>query len=111
MSEPTEFTVEVRSHAEVVQILVDAVNAAHAKRIPIIASTDRGVTCISTHANERWARRPGRGLSPVGAVILDRQPRAMEADEAACEALGVSYAWLIGFEAGCGGELPHASWE
>jgi len=97
---------------EVGRILVDAINAANARGIEIIASSDPGVLCISMHARERWIVRPrARGVSPVGAAILFVQPEPPEVEPAGCVALGVEPAWMIGFTAGLSGEPPYQRWE
>jgi hypothetical protein len=96
----------------VARLLVDAVNAAHTRGLEVVASGDHGVTCVSMHAAERWVPTPrARGVSPIGAAILYRQPGVPEVDVAGCLALGVSAAYMIGFVAGVAGEPPHATWQ
>lgn len=93
------------------RILVDSINAAHARGLTVRATSERGVICVSSHATERWAPRPkSRGVSPTGAAILFVQPTATNEDVAATVALQVTAPWLMGFEAGVAGELPHAVW-
>jgi len=99
------------AHADVARILVDAVNAARARGLAVLATSSPGVVCTSSHAANRWEPvRKARGLSPVGAAILYVQPEATDVEVAGRVALGVSAAWLMGFEAGVAGELPYARW-
>jgi len=99
------------AHADVARILVDAVNAARARGLAVLATSSPGVVCTSSHAANRWEPvRKARGLSPVGAAILYVQPEATDVAVAGWVALGVSPAWLEGFEAGVSGELPYARW-
>lgn len=74
-------------------VLAEAVAWAelHGHPIRLRDLIGHGVVCVSGEARELWVRdRNQAGCSPVGAAILQHQPRCTLLPEAAALALGVS---------------------
>jgi hypothetical protein len=75
---------------------------AREHRLPLRLTDSFGVVCTSQHALAMWEPDPrARGISPLGACVLQVQPQTVDTDEAASLAVGAPVAWVEGFAAGC----------
>lgn len=76
------------------EIIRRAVNAAIATGLTVSTVPDLGVHCTSGHG-QRWeADQRVRVLSPLGAVLLMRQPQISDADAALAATLDVNPIWI-----------------
>lgn len=89
-----------------VDLIRESVNAAAQLGITVSTIPDLGVHCTSQHP-PCWERE-GRAdcVSPLGAVLIARQPPIPSADDALAHVLGVSVLWVIGFDDGCAKQAP-----
>lgn len=72
---------------------------------------DYGVRSAVLCGERRWIRERTEGyVSPLGAVVLREQPRAIMMPEAAAEAMQVAVPWVIGFNDGSARVVPGGSW-
>jgi hypothetical protein len=83
------------------RIVTDAILAAVDKHLKVSSNPDLGVHCTSTYA-PGWEVDPrASAISPLGAVLLARQPEINEPIAALVHALGVGFMWQEGFDHGC----------
>lgn len=92
-------------------LFAEALNQAHVEGLSLVASGEMGVRCVSTHGGRRWEADPNaEGVSPLGAVVLLRQPPAVTPDQAAAIACNTSMRWVEAFAVGVSGLAPITMW-
>jgi len=72
-----------------------------------------GVVPVSTHGSRRWERdelERDAGTDPLGCLILQAQPPALDPERAAAKALGVDLCWVVGFADGLSMEAKDSAW-
>lgn len=86
------------------QIVTHAVLDAVDRHLTVSSKPDLGVHCTSTHA-PAWELSPrAEAISPLGAVLLSKQPQVSEPVAALAHVLGVGWMWQQGFDHGCAAE-------
>jgi hypothetical protein len=94
---------------EPIRLIAEAVNVALRAGLTVSAVPALGVHCVST-AKPRWEPEARvQVISPLGAVLLARQPPIPDADAALAHALGVGRLYVVGFDDGCAGQSPSVS--
>lgn len=93
---------------EPIEALREASDAAAIRGLAV-APGGYGVRLVRVLGVQRWIPEPGtRYVDPLGALLLERQPLADDADEAAAEALGVTVAFVPGVRMGLERGAPPA---
>ena len=92
--------------------LIDAINWAHIQGYDVALTGELGVVCVSTAGAARWMADPdAEGPSPIGCVVLHRQPPARtDPDLAAAIALDMAPRCMEALAVGLAGLSPMTCW-